>query len=92
MKLVLTDRFLRMCEGLSEEDQTLAVELVLGIRKTLANPKSYRGIGMRKIHAEGIWEVRIGLSLRAVLKLSKNEAVLLTIGTHDAVKRFLRSL
>ena len=61
-------------------------------RKTRRAKRTDRGLGLRKLHPSGVWEVRVGLSLRALFVLSKNEAVLLFLGAHDEVKRFLRTL
>ncbi len=36
--------------------------------------------------------MRAGLALRAVLRLDNDEAILIFLGTHDEIKRFLKSL
>ena len=58
----------------------------------LANPQEHRGLGLRKLHPTGIWEIRVGLSLRALFRLREDEAVFVFLGTHDEVRRFLRDL
>jgi hypothetical protein len=58
----------------------------------VANPQEHRGLGLRKLHPIGIWEVRVGLSLRALFRLSDDEAVFIFMSTHHDVKRYLRSL
>jgi len=58
----------------------------------LTIPQEHSGLGLRKIHSAGYWEARAGLSLRAVFRLDKYEAVFVFLGNHDEVKRFLSSL
>jgi len=48
------------------------------------------GTGLRKL-PNGVWELRVGLALRALFHLEKEEATFLFLGTHDEVRRFLRN-
>jgi hypothetical protein len=64
----------------------------LDLEVTLAHPSEHTGLGLRKLHPAGFWEVRAGLSLRAIFRLDKDEAVFVFLGNHDEVKRFLNSL
>jgi len=66
--------------------------MALGLEQALANPREHTALGLRELHPAGIWEVRAGLSLRALFRLAGDEAILLFVGTHDEVKRFLRGL
>ena len=50
------------------------------------------GLGVRKLHPSGLWEARVGLSLRAVFGLARDEATFVFLGSHDEVQRFLKSL
>jgi len=47
---------------------------------------------LRKLHRTGIWELRVGLSQRALFRLSGDEATFVFLGAHDEVKRFLKTL
>ena len=47
---------------------------------------------MRKIHATGIWEARVGLGLRMVFTFVPDTLTLVTVGSHDDVRRFLKDL
>jgi hypothetical protein len=53
--------------------------------------RTYR-LGLAEAHPAGLWEMRAGLSLRAIFRLDKDEAIFLFLGNHDEVKRFLNSL
>lgn len=44
------------------------------------------------MHVSGVWEARIGLSLRLIFTLKDDTATLVRVGDHDDIKRFLRSL
>jgi hypothetical protein len=68
------------------------LNLVLELDAAFANPHRHSGMGLRKLHSSGIWEVRVGLSLRVLFRLESDEATFVFLGTHDEVKRFFRSL
>ena len=92
MKISLLDRFRRACRNLTRADQAAVLRMLLSLESALANPVERSGMGLRKVHPAGIWEARVGLSLRALFRLSENEAVFVFLGTHDEVKHFLRTL
>ena len=92
MKVSFLDRFRRQCREAGPRDQAALLKLILDIETALSNPQDHRGIGLRKLHPMGIWEVRVGLSLRALFRLSDDEVIFAFLGTHDEVKRFLKSL
>ena len=92
MRVTLLRSFVASCRDLDPEPRAAVFEALLGLEAALRNPKLHRGLGLRKLHPSGVWEVRIGLSLRALFTLESNEATFFLLGTHDHVKRFLRSL
>ena len=92
MKFSLLDGFRRQCRAAGREDQAAILKLFLELQTALANPHQHGGLGLRRLHASGIWEVRVGLSLRALFRLAPDEAIFVFLGTHDEVKRFLKSL
>jgi hypothetical protein len=49
------------------------------------------GLGIRQLRP-GIYEARIGLELRAVFVREGDTLVVELLGTHDDVRRYLRSL
>ena len=67
-------------------------EAVLQLPDALRNPSRHTGLGLRKLHSSGIWEVRVGLGLRALLQLQPDQTVFRFLGTHDEVRKFLRNL
>ena len=91
MKISILERFRRACRALPPHDQAAVLRMLLELEPGLANPREHTGLGLRKLHPEGIWEVRVGLSLRALFRLAEDEAILLFLGTHEEVKRFVRT-
>ena len=57
-----------------------------------SNPHEHRGLGLRKLHLSGVWELRVGISLRALFRLREGEAVFVFLGNHDEIQRFLKTL
>jgi hypothetical protein len=92
LNLSFLDRFRRQCRAVSSQDRAAILKLILDLEIALANPQEYAGLGLRKLHSAGYWEVRAGLSLRAIFRLDRDEATFVFLGNHDEVKRFLSSL
>jgi mRNA-degrading endonuclease RelE of RelBE toxin-antitoxin system len=92
LKLSFADRFRRQCKAASSQDRAAILKLLLDLELTLTSPQEHTGLGLRKLHPAGYWEVRAGLSLRAIFRLDKNEAIVAFLGNHDEVKKFLNSL
>jgi len=47
-------------------------------------------LGLRKLHPFELWEVRVGLKLRALFFHKNDSALFVFLGTHDEVQAFLR--
>ena len=92
MNLKFSDKFRRQCRAASVQDRAAILKLVLDLETVLANPMEHTGLGLRKLHPAGLWEVRAGLSLRAIFQMDRDQAVFLFLGNHDEVKRFLSTL
>lgn len=92
MTITLKERFVRACLAAGREEQARIFQVLLGLDAALSRPHEHSGLGLRKLHASGVWEVRVGLRLRTLFLLTRDEATFLFLGTHDEVKRFLRDL
>lgn len=92
MLVALTEGFQRDVLRLTAEQRGAVFETILILPRAMGAPHAHAGLGLRKIHASGIFEVRIGLGLRLVFDLQHDTARLIRVGTHDEVQRFLRSL
>ena len=91
-KILITQRFQKEVMALGSERRPAVFEAILSIEKALGYPHLHAGLGMRKLHAVGIWEVRLGLGLRMVFTVGDDAITLVMVGTHDEVRRYLRTL
>jgi len=92
LKISFSERFRRQSHGVDLETRAAILDRLLDLRAAMANPHEHRGVGLRKLHTAGVWELRVGWSLRAVFRLAPDEAIFQFLGTHDEVQRFLRTL
>jgi hypothetical protein len=96
MRIELTERFQRDVRALDAEQRAAIFEAMLSLRAALGDAHRHAGLGLRKLHRSGIWEARVGLGMRMVFVVGtgvdRGSVALLTIGTHDDVRRFLRTL
>jgi mRNA-degrading endonuclease YafQ of YafQ-DinJ toxin-antitoxin module len=91
MRLALTERFQRDVRDLSDEQRAAVFEVMLALPGALGSPHQHVGLGLRKLHPSGIWEARLGLGLRLVFTIESDTAALMRVGTHDEIRRYLRS-
>jgi mRNA-degrading endonuclease YafQ of YafQ-DinJ toxin-antitoxin module len=92
MKVVLTERFQRDVRTLAEDQRAAVFEAILALPRAVGEPHVHAGLGLRKLHRTGIWEVRVGLGLRLVFGLQPDLLTLVRAGSHDDVRRYLREL
>jgi len=92
MKITLTEAFQRNAKTLAAPEQAALLEVLLKIPSSLKDLHRHQGLGLRKIHASGIFEARVGLGLRIVFGYRENEIFLHRVGTHEDVRRYLKSL
>ena len=92
MRVALAEGFQRDVRGLSEAHRLAVFDAMLSLPRALGDPHAHAGLGMRKLHASGIWEARVGLGLRLVFGLEANLLTLVRVGSHDEIRRFLRQL
>ncbi len=67
-------------------------DAMLDLPDALRNSAKHSGLGLRKLHSSGIWEVRVGLGLRVLLQLTSDQAIFRFLGTHDEVRKYLKNL
>jgi hypothetical protein len=92
LSITLTERFLRAWAEVSRDERAAVCRGLLGLEAALRQPHAHRGAGLRKLHPSGVWEVRIGLALRALFLVREDAATFVFLGDHDQVRRFLRDL
>ena len=92
MRISFAERFRRQCQSVGPRERAAILAVLLDLSAVMASPQQHGGAGLRKVHAAGIWEVRVGLSMRALFRLAPDEAIFQFLGNHDEVQRFLRTL
>ncbi len=91
MNIILRESFLQGCRRITADDRSSLLRVFLDLRAALSDPHRHSGLGMRKLSQRGLWEVRIGLDLRALFRIEAESAIFMFLGSHDEVRRFLRS-
>jgi mRNA-degrading endonuclease YafQ of YafQ-DinJ toxin-antitoxin module len=92
MKVSLTKSFQKDALSLRVDERVLLFDVLLKLPKAVQNPKAHDGVGLRKIHPSGIFEARLGLSLRLVFGYRNDEILLDRVGNHDEIRRYLKTL
>jgi mRNA-degrading endonuclease YafQ of YafQ-DinJ toxin-antitoxin module len=92
LRVELSEAFQRDVRGLSEAHRLAVVDAVLSLPRAIGDLHRHAGLGLRKLHASGIWEARVGLGLRLVFALAANRLTLVRVGPHDDIRRYLRQL
>jgi mRNA-degrading endonuclease YafQ of YafQ-DinJ toxin-antitoxin module len=92
VKLEFTERFQSDARALDPQQRTGMLDAILALPRALGTPHLHAGLGLRKIHASGIWEARVGRDLRLVFTLATDILTLIRVGNHDDVRRYLKSL
>jgi hypothetical protein len=92
MKIQLTERAQADLLSIEDDQRAPLFDALLQIPRAFRNLHEHTGLSPRKIHATGVWEVRAGLHLRIAFKLQSDAAVILLVGSHEEIQRFLRRL
>lgn len=92
MRVALAEGFQRDVRGLSEAHRLAVFDAMLALPRALGDPHAHAGLGIRKLHASGIWEARVGLGFRLVFGFESDLLTLVRVGSHDEIRRFLRQL
>ena len=92
MRVALAEAFQRDARALPETQRLAVLEAMLSLPRVVGEPHLHAGLGIRKLHASGLWEARVGLGLRLVFALETDRLTLVRVGSHDAIRRCLRQL
>ena len=77
--------------GLPEDERVAAVLALLELGAVFGNPHIHSGLGIRKLTAN-IFECRASLAHRFVFQNTKDALVVVFLGDHDEVRRWLRNV
>ena len=92
MRLALAESFQHDVGGLAADQRAAVFEVILALPAAFGEPHAHAGLGLRKLHASGIFEARVGLGLRLVFTFEAGTLTLVRVGRHDDIRRYLRTL
>ena len=81
--------YARALAKLSAEQQHRVGLAVEKLEQSFGRPHLHAGIGVRSIG--GFFECRAGLGLRVLFVSSAGDLILVTVGNHDHIARFIRN-
>jgi len=80
--------FERAFKALSPETQAQVRSAAALLPEAFGKPHVHQGLGVRKLGK--YFEFRVGLQHRVLFLLRKGNAVLVTVGDHDDIVRFIK--
>lgn len=88
MNILSRKSFDRALKKLTAEKQEAVRAAARRLPEAFRNLHVHSGLGMRRF---GIYfEFRVGLDLRVLFILAAGDAVLLTVGSHDEIRRYVK--
>lgn len=94
-KFIFKSQFNKAYDRLNTHEQQLVVKALEALKGHFAGGSVTHGLGIKKLFTGGkskIFEARLSLSLRIVWVEARNEAIFCLLGSHDEVRRFIKSL
>lgn len=92
MKITFTTSFELDFKKRTAKEKKQIYEVLPKFPTIIGKPHLHVGIGVRKIHPTGIFEARLGLGLRLIFAVAKNEIILHRLGSHDTIQKYLKNL
>lgn len=89
-QVVLTKRFLSLAGKLAPAEIDAVNDALRGLPEGWGHPHTHSGRSLRRL-APGLYELRVGLSLRIVFDSVPGMLRCDFIGTHDDVRAYLRN-
>ena len=90
MKVLSRPSFERAFKVLSAEAQKEVKAAAVLLPDAFGKPHVHAGLGIRKLG--NYFEFRVGLKTRVLFLIRKGDVVLLTVGNHDDIVRFVREM
>jgi mRNA-degrading endonuclease RelE of RelBE toxin-antitoxin system len=83
--------FLRAYKKLGLSDQTQVRAALAKLPQLIGKAHEHHGTSVRRLNP-GVFELRVGLRFRVIFTLSRDIAILWTVGDHDHVQAWLRNI
>ena len=94
MEYIYAPRYVKQFDALSVPHQQLALDADAEIRRYYHTGEAFFGLRIKRLHtgAHGkVFEARVSLALRMLWLQHGQQVTFVFLGTHDEVRRFLRS-
>ena len=88
MRIFYRPAFARSFKGLSAAEQQDVRAAQAQLSKAFGRPHLHAGLGIRRFG--NYFEFRAGLKLRVLFVIESGDAVLVTVGNHDDVRRYIK--
>ena len=88
-QLVIKASFQRAYDRLPMDERARVKKVLALLQRYLSTGEAPLGLGLKKL-GPGVYEFRAGLALRGVYVEEESLLVLVLLGSHDEVRRFLR--
>lgn len=95
MRFFYKKRYLKRFDRFPRHEQLLILDTDRQIQSYYETRQAPFGLGIKQLYARGaekILEARVSYSIRIVLAERADAVSFVLVGTHDEVKRYLRSL
>ena len=92
MTVALHRHFIERVQKQPSVIRAAVFETILALPDAFRQPGQHAGLGLRKLHPSGVWEVRIGLELRVLIQMAPDTAIFRFLGSHDQVRKYLKNL
>lgn len=89
LRIVLSKSALPSLAKLAPDVHAAALDALRRIPAAFGHPHAHVGLGIRQLRPD-IYEARIGLQLRAVFVRDAQELVVMAVGNHDEIQRYLK--
>jgi len=89
-RVILTPEFRQFLRALAKPQRQEIGRALAELEQSFGQPHPHRGLGIRPLRHD-YYEVRIGLKQRLVFLNAPDGLVCELIGSHDDVKRFLKT-
>ena len=86
-----TRRFTAQVRDLSRDERGELDAVLQRLSKEFGQPHSHQGLGIRRLRGP-YFECRLGRSTRAVFELDGSMLIMVMLGNHDEVRKFLRGV
>jgi len=83
--------FDRTFRKLTPPDRREVEEVIIRLVHALETGQRGEGLGLKKLE-RSFWEIRAGLGIRILFTLEKGTVSFVIVGSHDALRRYLKHI